>query len=151
MKTVLNPSDRDALLKRLGRLQVDSPRLWGRMDAHSMVCHLGDQVRMILGHIEVPDRSTWFGRHVLKRLVLWGLPAPKEKVATFPELDQVAGGGTRPSSFEEDRRAIHRLLDEFSAAGSDLPSHGMMGPMSRGQWARMVYLHMDHHLRQFGV
>jgi hypothetical protein len=29
-------------------------------------------------------------------------------------------------------------------------SHPIFGPMSKADWLRWGYLHMDHHLRQFG-
>jgi hypothetical protein len=29
--------------------------------------------------------------------------------------------------------------------------HYMFGPLSESEWARWAYLHMDHHLRQFGL
>jgi hypothetical protein len=30
-------------------------------------------------------------------------------------------------------------------------AHPIFGPMSDAAWLRWGYLHMDHHLRQFGV
>jgi hypothetical protein len=29
--------------------------------------------------------------------------------------------------------------------------HPFLGKLSRAEWLRWAYLHMDHHLRQFGV
>jgi len=31
------------------------------------------------------------------------------------------------------------------------PSHPILGGMSDAAWLRWGYLHMDHHLRQFGA
>jgi hypothetical protein len=33
----------------------------------------------------------------------------------------------------------------------DGKSHPIFGAMSAGDWLRWGYLHMDHHLRQFGA
>ncbi len=37
--------DANEILNRLGRVHVDSPRKWGRMNAHQMICHLADSLR----------------------------------------------------------------------------------------------------------
>jgi hypothetical protein len=36
------------------------------------------------------------------------------------------------------------------AASFAWPPHPLFGPMSRAAWLRWGYLHLDHHLRQFG-
>ena len=46
MSTLANLQARDALLARLRVLRPDSPRHWGRMTPHQMVCHLTDAFRM---------------------------------------------------------------------------------------------------------
>jgi hypothetical protein len=50
---------------------------------------------------------------------------------------------------------VRRLLDSmerFSRGPRDFQfrPHPMFKKMSEGQWMRWGYLHMDHHLRQFG-
>jgi len=48
---------------------------------------------------------------------------------------------------------LEALLEEVTATGADLGNneHPLFGPMSRAEWLRWGYLHMDHHFRQFGV
>ena len=70
-----------------------------------------------------------------------------------PEMDQEAEG-TRPAVFEEDVRALHTLLDRFTSQPRDFEwpqSHPHFGKMSEAEWMRLAYLHVDHHLRQFGA
>ena len=152
MKSVLHPADREALQRRLAALEESSKAEWGKMTVGEMVCHLGDQIRLALGQIGTADQSSWVSRQILKRLVLWGMPAPKGKVDTLPEINQEQGQGTRPTGFEADREQTRQLLADFLAtAENDLHAHSMMGPLTKAQWARMIYVHMDHHLQQFGV
>jgi hypothetical protein len=42
---------------------------------------------------------------------------------------------------------VQRMADHQG----DWPPHPILGRLSRGQWMRWGYRHMDHHLRQFGV
>ncbi|GAA4351206.1 hypothetical protein GCM10023185_09680 [Hymenobacter saemangeumensis] len=36
-------------------------------------------------------------------------------------------------------------------ASQPLAPHPGYGPLSRTQYGRFIYLHLDHHLRQFGL
>jgi hypothetical protein len=62
-------------------------------------------------------------------------------------------GGTKPSEFEADRQELIRLTQLFRQTPPDRSGvlHPIFGRMSSAQWLRWAYLHMDHHLRQFGV
>jgi hypothetical protein len=48
---------------------------------------------------------------------------------------------------------LRELIDRFTRRprGFDLPDHAIFGSMSEADWMRWGYLHMDHHLRQFGA
>lgn len=149
MRSILEESDRRLICKRLDSVDERDPARWGRMSVDQMVCHLADQIRLVLGELTVRDRSNLFYRSLIKPLVLRGLPIPKNGIRTFKEVDQVRGGGTPASDLESDKAIVKRKIDEFLAA-RELRPHAMMGPLTRAQWGVMIYLHMDHHLRQFG-
>jgi len=151
MKTLARPEDRDELLRRLRRVRPESPRRWGRMSAHQMMCHLADAFRMALGDKAVGGTSTAFGRTLLKYLVLYAPLRWPEGVATSPEIDQ-HGGGTIPVEFAADVAQVERLMEVAAAAkGQAWPPHPVFGRMSDAQWHRWGYLHVDHHLRQFSA
>ena len=81
------------------------------------------------------------------------MPWPRGKIPTLPELDQKAGGGTKPKEFAKDVKTLCELLDRFS----QLPEnhkwnpHPGLGTLSYSGWMRLGYLHADHHFRQFGT
>ena len=47
--TLVHPTARAAILRRIEALTPESERGWGRMTAHQMVCHLSDACRAALG------------------------------------------------------------------------------------------------------
>ena len=49
MQTLAAQTDQHEICERLSRVTPDSPRLWGRMNAHQMICHLADSFRVVLG------------------------------------------------------------------------------------------------------
>ena len=49
MKTLADGQCKNEISERVGRVQADSQRHWGKMSAHQMVCHLADSLRCPLG------------------------------------------------------------------------------------------------------
>ena len=153
MKTLLNPKDTQEVLQRLNAINSVSPRQWGRMSAHQMICHLSDGFRLYMGERTAATASVPFPRPALKWLAIWApFPWPKG-FQTMPELDQQAGG-TPPAEFEKDTQDLRALIDRFVAEHKDFSwpaRHPHFGSMSEKEWMRLAYLHADHHLRQFGA
>lgn len=148
MKTLMVPGDRQEILERVRNLKPDSPRRWGRMTPHQAVCHLNDSFLAVLGDKPVSLSTNWFKRTLMKWVALQTpMPWPKD-LKTRPEMDQLSGG-TQPVDFEYDRSALCASMDRFVSAVQWAP-HPMFGQMVAEEWMRWGYLHMDHHLRQFG-
>jgi LPS sulfotransferase NodH len=54
----------------------------------------------------------------------------------------------------QERDLLYALIDRFVAAGPDGCTghpHSFFGRLTPQQWAQLMYKHLDHHLRQFGV
>ena len=150
MRTLQNARDRNQLLERLTRLEPDSPPRWGKMSAHQMICHLNDSLRAPLGEKYISPSTSFFKRAVLKHFALWApIPWP-HGFKTRPEIDQDQGG-TRPVEFAADSAEFRTLFERFCTHNDKFAPHAMWGQMSRAERMRYAYLHIDHHLRQFGV
>ena len=152
MKTLGNATDRDEILARLGRVRAESARRWGKMSAHQMVCHLSDSFRGVMGEKKLTPMPGGFGRGVMKWVALYAPMRWPHGIKTRPEMDQEIGG-TRPGEFESDVRELGKLFERFTGRPRDFAwqRHPMFLEMSEEDWMRWGYLHMDHHLRQFGV
>lgn len=150
-KNLQNTKDRAEIIRRLRSVRQDAPRLWGKMNAGQMICHLSDAFRGVKGEIKVASQETFFRRVVLKRLIMYLPPITVKNYPTLPEIDQEIGG-TRPTNFDSDLAELERLLVEFTDEKSDFTkwSHPLLGQMTRRQWSRWAYVHINHHLRQFG-
>ena len=152
MKSIARAADRDGLLARLRHVTPDAERRWGQMSSHQMICHLGDAFRMAMGTKAVSPASTLAQRTFLKYVALYGpLPWPPG-IETMPEIDQ-ARGGTCPTAFAADVAELISMFDRFVEARdcSRWPAHPYFGRLTCRQWMRWGYLHVDHHLRQFGA
>ena len=97
-KTLERPGDKAELLLRLANLRSDSARVWGKMSAPQMVCHLNDSYRVVSGEKPASSVENFFTRTAVKWLAL-ELPVPWSRgLGTMPELDQLVGG-TPPGDF----------------------------------------------------
>ena len=152
MKTMAWPQDKAEILRRMKTLRPDCARRWGRMSAHQMVCHLSDSFRLVT-HQKAASPSTGLLQSTLVKWIALYVPLPwPAGVSTRPEMDQELGG-TKPGEFEADLAELEALVEIVTtrAGHYDWPAHPIFGRMSEAAWLRWAYLHVDHHLRQFGV
>jgi hypothetical protein len=152
MKSLSNPEDTVEILARLGTIGPGSQRQWGRMSAAEMVCHLNDALLIAMGERKATPRDTWFTRSLMKWGGLWFPTQWPHGVRTVPECD-AQRLGTRPVEMENDLRVLRESFERFTRRPRvfQLQVHSIFGPMTEKEWMRWGYLHMDHHLRQFGA
>ena len=150
MKSLRDETCRNEMIGRINRLTPSATAAWGKMTVEQMLSHLV-QGNDLPFNATVPDRSSFLSTNVIKPLVLYVVPVPKE-VKTSPQMDQQQDG-RKPMGFDVDRA---NLIESIHVVGT-LPldhaclSHPFFGKMNAKQWARLAYKHIDHHLRQFGV
>jgi len=150
MKTMARAQDKEEIVRRLRTIRADSGRRWGRMSAHQMVCHLSDSFLAVTGQRDVSPASGLLQSTVIKWIALYAPLQWPRGVPTRPEVDQEVGG-TKPSHFAADVTQLEMLVELITTRkGCFGPTHPIFGNMSNTDWMRWAYLHMDHHLRQFG-
>ena len=150
MKTLATVADQTGVRVRIAGLTANDRGLWGSMTVGQMVCHCTDAYLYSLGERTASPVKPPISRAMMKWLALkWPVKWPKG-VPTTPEMDQATGAGTHPTEFEADRAGLLSALSRFTDKRDNWPLHPTFGPMTRGDWMRWGFLHMDHHLRQFG-
>jgi uncharacterized protein DUF1569 len=151
MKTLADPRAKAELLHRLRNVGPDSVRRWGVMSVGQMVCHLTDSFRLMTGQRAVSDASSPVHRTLVKWIALFVPLQWPRGIATRPEVDQQLGG-TKPTNFDADLRELEAIIEQLATSPTRYGSqrHPIFGRMSHADWMRWAYLHVDHHLRQFG-
>jgi len=148
MNTFADPAARAAVCERIRRLTPDSPRAWGRMTAHQMICHLSDGYRMSSGQRAGRAVDTILSRSVVRFIAIHTPMTWPKDAQTVEEADQERGG-TRPTEWSRDCAELFRLIDDFRALGGH--PHPFFGPLTADEWNVWAFRHADHHLRQFKV
>jgi len=150
MKTLARERDTNEIICRLRALRPDGVRRWGRMSAHQMVCHLNDGFRMATGELPVKCSPTLRQSTLIKWIAIHLPVRWPSDIMTVPEIDQEIGG-TSPGDFAAELADLERRVERIAARrGASWPMHPIFGRMSEAEWLRWAYLHVDHHLRQFG-
>jgi hypothetical protein len=148
MGSILNETDRAAIVNRMRSLSTSSTRRWGTMDVTGMLKHLHLSALMALGEMDVPSANKRaFHMFPLKHLLLYVVPFPKG-APTAPKLKPVDA-----ASMEEERAALLELIERLGTGPSEGagPAHPLFGPLTWREWGVVTYKHADHHLKQFGV
>jgi hypothetical protein len=152
MKTLARHHDKVEILRRLKDVRPDSVARWGRMSAHQMICHLSDSFLMATGRKPVSHATGALQQTIVKWVALYApMPWPAG-ILTRPEVDQELGG-TPPVDFVTDVAELVSLVESIATQRNTLDGrlHPIFGRMSGAAWLRWAYLHVDHHLRQFGA
>jgi hypothetical protein len=152
MKNILELSTQKEIENRILQLSENSNRLWGKMKVNEMICHCSDQIKMAVGEIPTKYVGNFFLKTFVKYLILLGMPAPKGKVETVPELKQGVKG-TRPTTIGQDKKTLTNFVLNFRSLIIKKPNvvHPAFGKLTTEHWARLCYLHLDHHLKQFSA
>jgi hypothetical protein len=150
MKHLFDATRVDEVKERLGHLRPASQRQWGKMTASQAVAHCTVGMEMAVGD-RVPPRM-FLGRimgRMVKPLVLRNDEPMRRNTPTVPGMVV-----DDDRDLEAERQKLSRLIDRFAAAGPagcTTRPHSFFGHLAPEEWAILMYKHLDHHLRQFGV
>jgi hypothetical protein len=135
---------------RLAELRPDSARQWGRMTPAQAMAHCASAMELAVGD-RIPPRML-LGRMIggFVKPMLLGNDEPMRR--NSPTTKDLVVTGERDLGMERER--LRGLIDRFAAAGPvgcSMHRHSFFGRLTPEEWATLMYKHLDHHLRQFGV
>jgi len=147
MKSIFEKSVQEEILRRAKTLRPYSIRLWGKMNVEQMLWHVSAQIKIGLG--DIPAKP--YFNEVIRRIALktFGLTIPWAKgLMTAKEMKN-----EDPASFDVEMDNFLITFDRMitKQEGHKFSPHPIFGNMSREEWGKVAYKHIDHHFRQFGV
>jgi len=150
MRNLFEPATVVELKERVSTLRRDSERAWGKMNAAQALAHCSGTIEMALGERNPPRMllGRIFGRMV-KPMAL-GNDEPMRR--NSPTMKDLVVQDERDLGTERER--LCGLIDRFASAGPKgctTHPHSFFGRLTPEEWAELMYKHLDHHLRQFGV
>ena len=149
MKSLFSPAERRQILERLGQLQAGATRLWGKMDVAQMCAHCVAALEVGAG--DVSKDHSLIGK-VLGRFVKGSLLGEKPFSKNSPTDPGFIVADAR--DFAKERARLVAIVNRFGESGSTAANgrmHSFFGSLKGEEWGVLMYKHLDHHLRQFGV
>ena len=139
--------------KRILALRPESERQWGSMGVAQTLAHCTASIEMAMGGLKAkraPILARWMGL-LIKPLVFRDDQPIRRNSPSSPELFHT---GSTEFDFGGERSRLIAAIENFAGqgpGGCTRNPHPFFGPLKPQQWAILMYKHVDHHLRQFGV
>jgi len=150
MKNLFEAARVEEVKQRIAQIRPDSARQWGKMNPAQALEHCSRGMEMALGDKNLP--RVFIGR-ILGPIVKARVMANDEPIRrNAPTAKELVVQDERNLGTERTR--LCGLIDRFAAdgpAGCTAHPHAFFGPLTPDEWAILMYKHLDHHLRQFGV
>lgn len=147
IKNLFDTAVKHEIINRLNKLSPQSQRQWGKMD-----------VAQMLAHLQVPI-GVALGTHTIKGNLLMKLILPLFKKKLYDEKPWKQGLPTdktfimtgKTKDFELERNKLMDMVSRFTEANMVNEKHPIFGRLTKEQWSKATWKHIDHHLKQFGA
>ena len=147
MKSLFDQEAYDEILARINALTENSERQWGKMSPGQMACHCQAPLNIILEKNDYGLKPNWLIKTFFKKSMYNDKPWRKN-LPTVPGMKQ-----TEPKDLTQEKAKLEALLEELYAQRDrdTWQAHPTFGALTKEQWGKMQYKHLDHHLTQFGI
>ena len=146
VKNLFDPAVKQDIIDRINKLTPESKALWGKMNVGQM-----------LAHCQMPI-GVAFGEHQLKGSFILKLIGPLFKSVLYNEKPYKRSLPTDKSfvmtdqkDFEKEKNKLLEMVNQFSETKMINEKHPAFGRLTKEQWSKATWKHLDHHLQQFGV
>ena len=145
--SIFNSADELKISARIANVQPISDRQWGTMTPEEMCWHCRQQLEFILDPQPVKVLNTMFRFQPFKYLAIFVIPWPKGS-PTAPSLD-VKKSNPQVGDMLTEKQKLLNALQQVLMKHDINATHPLFGELNKHYWGRLIWKHLDHHLRQF--
>lgn len=147
IKNLFDTAVKEEMIERINSITPESQRKWGKMDVAQMLAHVQAPIDVAYGTATV--KGNWLMKLILplfKKMLYdekpWkqGLPTDKTFITTGEQ-----------KNFDAEKNKLLDKLYRFSEATMINEKHPIFGKLTKEQWSKATWKHLDHHLKQFSV
>jgi Protein of unknown function (DUF1569) len=149
-QNIFNEQDYAIILQRIVNITESSTKQWGTMNVAEMLVHCNLQLKLALHEIEGTKHEgsfilrTGFGRWM-------GLYGPRwKKGTTTPTQMNVLQQKLPIGKVDAEKETLLNYLKVILTKDA-FQEHPIFGKLNKKDWGRLIWKHLDHHLRQFGA
>lgn len=146
VKNLCEPAPKDELIDRINRLSPATKAIWGKMNVSQMLAHLQMPMGVALGDHKL--KGNFFLRLIGSSMKskLYDDKPYKRSLPTAPSFKM-----TTEKEFEAEKNKAIEMIRKFRDENIINTKHPFFGKLTKEQWGKANWKHIDHHLQQFGV
>jgi hypothetical protein len=147
IKNLFDADVKTEIVGRINKLTPQSQAKWGKMNVAQMLAHL--QLPIAIAYGTHRPKGSFLLRLLgpLFKSKLWDSKPYKQGLPTDPTF--VMTGAEK--DFEKEKQILLDLVNRFSESTVVGERHPIFGKLTKENWSKATWKHLDHHLRQFGV
>ncbi|QWX82957.1 DUF1569 domain-containing protein [Cellulophaga sp. HaHaR_3_176] len=146
MKSIFDETTKLELIDRINLLTEESERQWGKMTVAQMVWHCQYPLKVAVENKNVGNGNL-FVRLFLKK-AMYNDKVWRQNLPTSPQLKT-----TENKNLKIEAEILKQLTIQTHKLKirNKWNPHPLFGKLTKEEWGKMEYKHLDHHLTQFGV
>jgi hypothetical protein len=147
IKNLFDPAVKQEIITRINQLNPSTKAQWGKMNAAQMLAHL--QLPIAIAYGTHQPKGSFLLRLIgpLFKSKLWDEKPYSQSLPTDPTFIMTG----KEKDFEKEKAALLEMVTRFSETTIVSERHPVFGKMTKDNWSKATWKHIDHHLRQFGV
>jgi len=148
MNSIYDKTSNEAIISRINKLTENTQAEWGKMTVDQMLKHCTAAIEIAYGEKEIKVNLMMkiLGKLVKNKIFNSDFQRNSPTAQEFVFTDKY--------EFEASKNDLIQKFSRFSNEGKSaitVMNHPFWGKMTYEDWDKLMWKHMDHHLRQFGV
>ncbi len=146
VKNLFDSAVKQEIINRINQLTSQTQRQWGKMDVSQMLAHCQMPLGVAVGKHKLKGNFLLqiIGR-LIKKKVFNDQPF-KQNLPTDKSFKMIV-----PKEFEKEKQNLIQMINNFSETTMSDEPHPLFGKLTKDEWSKGTWKHLDHHLMQFGV
>lgn len=149
MANIFDKKINSEVLARLDNIRSDSERLWGEMTVAQMLLHCQKPMNVAEGKLQVKTGIQTYFIGGFSKYSFLKSDGFEKNLPTSPEFIVA-----HEPDFDKEKEILAEMIKQFGETGGAIilnNQHPFFGTMTADEWGILQYLHIDHHLQQFGA
>jgi hypothetical protein len=146
VKNLFDPAVKQEIIARINTLTPATQRQWGKMDVSQMLAHCQKPLGVATGEHKL--KGSFFIK-LIGPLFRKQLYNDKPFKRDLPTDRSFKIGDAR--NFEKEKQQLIAMISSFSENTMSDEPHPFFGKLTKEEWSKGTWKHLDHHLQQFGA
>ena len=147
IKNLFDATVKQEIIDRINKLTPQSKPLWGKMNVSQMLAHVQKPIGIAYGKHQPKGSFLLRLLGPLFKSRLWDENPYKQSLPTDPTFVMTG----HEKDFATEKSAVLEMLRNFSETTIAGERHPVFGKLTKENWSKATWKHLDHHLKQFGV